>query len=1804
MLIQINSNDLQPLVSLGISSATIAKIINARNQGLVFKSNTDLENIGITASELSLLANNISFDTSPGNSQIVTVSIETEPHHLLEYQLYVRYQDKNTGELVQDIYFIDTDGKTPIRYNDQIAAEPITLIVKAPDGSVVETGALGKKSAEHQFTKEQLKQALLRIHKLKEVQTSPGIVGKPLRLRGKLIAADTSLKLEKIQIVFSVATSLDENNIPEYYPVGYAETETDGYFFSSQLNFRSPEDYNRLLHAKAQIAIDGNPEIFIRLQSSDDTAEDAINQQLPERIILFLEDQPVTEATAESDCGCNDCTDLDFHAKKVLDEFSYYTVVRTTEPIIKAVEVADVEEVELADVLDGIVSDSKIRDKVAGLKIGRAFLRSFVDRHGVITGGNVNNLIQQIQSEKLKSKLHKKPKAFNGRLSLDGNYSVDWDDKPTIYEAVSISHGHLLHFKQEWTADGYSMGDLLYSLPLAPGQKKQIVVFDWDRKDSASNTQQLDYQESLYNNLSRDRDVSEIAKSVVKEKSFGASLAGAGGKASGSSGGILQTLISGVSGIASGFGLAGSIAGQTASRRATASSQQHVNDRTVQSANAVRSQRSTVIQTASQGERFEVSAESVANYNHCHAMTIQYFEVLRHFQVNTRLADVQECLFIPLELSPFDRKKAMRWREILAAALINPDLEPGFSATERIDDELASANENYYESIGYPNHNYAEKELIYVEGELQVEFQLERPLDKIDENGKPVFDEPAWAFFQTFLGGLQPGAFYERFLKNQEQKDEKFFKHAGPSIAQEILGSLKFYAVKRNHQQDVKLPIDVTLLSTFGNRKKLNVSLRFGGKFNQSVKREDIDFIEIRMDEAKADKIINLMRSSVRVIVHAGTMQYNTELSSDFLFKNANIKNDLTTNDPEDTVRIYAPLNANELRNPRKEDVLVSNALLHHLNENLEYYHQAIWMNMDEQRRFMLLDGIIAPGKANGRSVASVVENKLIGVVGNCLVMPVAPGLQLDPTLDGEVDLFQHYYADPLDPLRLSLPTKGVFAEAVMGKCNSCEKKDETRFWRWDEAPIPDSPTTINAINTPVPQNVQQNLQPKDFAAPIINLQNAPNLPDPQGYNSLVQLLSNPNLFRDMTGLSENQKNALQAFQSSMTGAQNFASMSKDLATQHANQVNSQAMVEAIRNAPELTKDEKAQLIKDHFRQMIDGGETKRKEQEASATNSKTGLSEVAARAEEKGKSVKASSVDPTTGKMETLEVGPGDGTVFRIPNEIPWISQGVKTNACWAAAATMMKSWKDKKKYKIEEVLSMAGEEYISKYRSNLPLFANEKPEFIGLLGMVGEDGVGLTLKTLIDWLKTYGALWVTVDSDSTEGISIHAKIIFGFDGNGNEESTKLIYLDPAQSGEKKEFFTDFISEFNELVNSNPNADSFIQVVHFNETLTGEIGEGAANHASIINANIPSFEDRMIVNTREIKAITNFKNWLSPDSDHNTHKRGVRNGSDIKLLILHETASLSLRREASSNGYAASAANNWASAHFGISKDAVVYQFNDVMQHLAHIHDVTHGTINKSAIGIEFASMAWVGESISRNRSEWNSNQALKNRYPEGDDFFYCFWGDGHGVLRIPSSIEQLEKAVEMVRFLAYNLPDTIKAFRLGGMQQDEARIKLSDWLTIYPEDVNQSVVDELFVIEPNWLQVVSYNEISNIWEFDEITQIPDDSAKGDKNLFVFSTGYGYLDENRIASMSGIISHSALRGNHQDGGFVALYCWLRLEKQYTDEDAYAIARRLISDYAIISITQKFPSNNGHPVYLIDVSFDKLNNIYQAIHSV
>jgi hypothetical protein len=322
-----------------------------------------------------------------------------------------------------------------------------------------------------------------------------------------------------------------------------------------------------------------------------------------------------------------------------------------------------------------------------------------------------------------------------------------------------------------------------------------------------------------------------------------------------------------------------------------------------------------------------------------------------------------------------------------------------------------------------------------------------------------------------------------------------------------------------------------TPLSRFRQDDTLQISLQ-PELTTTNVRRSRIKAVAISLGSA--------VPFTAKVVARTGSLYYRTDHLAHHLYRDYRVDDELSAG-PATQVGVH--LDRLEKRNPRKEDLLIGARLVAHLNERLEYYHQAIWRSMHPNRRYLLLDGVIAPN-SGGRSGASVVENQLIGIVGNCLVMPVVPGLHLDPGYKSDprrkTSLLDLYAADTPPPIRISVPTKGTFAEAVMGACNSCEQKDDTRFWRWEESPIPDEPMPIASVTTGSRRGAPPDLRPDDFPDAIVRYQQVPGSPDPTGLGAALKLIGTPNVFRDLTGLDLNQQAAAAAFSKALETAQFF----------------------------------------------------------------------------------------------------------------------------------------------------------------------------------------------------------------------------------------------------------------------------------------------------------------------------------------------------------------------------------------------------------------------------------------------------------------------------------------------------------------------------------------------------------------------------------------------------------------------------------------------------------------------------------------
>jgi competence ComEA-like helix-hairpin-helix protein len=1079
----------------------------------------------------------------------------------------------------------------------------VTFRVFAPDGELLHSAAMLAEKLPEKIEFKVKPQSYAQI----EPNEDPNF-GKPTRIKGRVIDEAGKIQIAHKQVVLWGAQKAEPVDA-DFRALIVVETDALGHF-------TGPYPLGKFTAAHGAVAIAAEP-VNVPIHLQDD-------QTFPESVILVVDlgdvkldeekqececaaqpdvprdpdpaDLARADGTYSSDPGAGRCVDFT-KPDRTLEEFGFSYVVRTTEPTIKGLTLQEPVKIDLS--------------KIAGLlskKANVALAMNNPESAGATRAAAAIGFATDKIDAKLLQTLSRDPDGFSltkvataadltvhgdllriigqtigklpgrGRMSCDN--PVDWDDEPTIYQACSIAHGHVLRFKQEWVADGYSMGNLLYSLPLAPGQKKQIAVVDWERRESAARTEAVEEREQIDAFITRDRDINEIVNATVSESVRGGSTSSAKSIAGGIGIGAILGPVGGLLGIGGGKSSARTDAWQDSSRNTSASALNQLRDRTIQSASAVRSQRSSVVQTLRQGERVVATTETVANYNHCHAITIQYFEVLRHLLVRQRLSDVQECLFVPLLMSRFTSDKTLRWRNTLVGAIVNRRLRGGFDALERM--------KNNYVGSDFPVGTYADQLLEHVEGEIYLRFELARPKDKDDD-----FDPNTWLFLGHLFPFISAADFYKQYLKDQALKDRIFFEQMAPKIAERFVQHLQFFAVNQSNIRS-KIPIDTTLVTDFVNDRPLYVSLRLSGAL-PPLFRKDVKHIEISdLSGILNIPFLQLLPAGSRVIVESGTLRYRTKYSSDYLFRDSRILNDLMGGD---VVRIFTPLNRQELRNPREEDKELARNLLDHLNEHIEHYHHALWWRMSPDRRYMLLDGFEAPNSA-GRSVASVVENELIGIVGNCLIMPVARGFHLDPTFrqdeEQPIDLIEHYQPNtPIEPSRIAIPTRGVYAEAVMGACNSCEMKEEQRFWRWEESPIPDSPPAILPTSTDTRRAEPPDLTAKDFPTPMINLQNAPAAPDPTGLAAALQLLGTPNLFKDITGLEGTQKNAAAALQGAFDTAQFFGGKAADLALQAKMAKDVDKAMRTIQNAKTagLIDDKQAQeLSSSAIRAMIGAG--------------------------------------------------------------------------------------------------------------------------------------------------------------------------------------------------------------------------------------------------------------------------------------------------------------------------------------------------------------------------------------------------------------------------------------------------------------------------------------------------------------------------------------------------------------------------------------------------------------------------------------
>ena len=197
--------------------------------------------------------------------------------------------------------------------------------------------------------------------------------------------------------------------------------------------------------------------------------------------------------------------------------------------------------------------------------------------------------------------------------------------------------GARLTFVQSWFAHGVALGNLLHSVALAAGESTRIAMLDWSRQTSASATEDITQAEQLTQATSHNRAVSEVQDAVAQETQSGfsqthseantASRRRRPGPEPWPTNTWWQRL------------------GERHDHRRAVASRIHrftqlrgydepeSHGSTQQAASSVRNRRASIVKEVSEQEHEAVSTRIVANYNHMHALTVQYFEVVQLYRV-------------------------------------------------------------------------------------------------------------------------------------------------------------------------------------------------------------------------------------------------------------------------------------------------------------------------------------------------------------------------------------------------------------------------------------------------------------------------------------------------------------------------------------------------------------------------------------------------------------------------------------------------------------------------------------------------------------------------------------------------------------------------------------------------------------------------------------------------------------------------------------------------------------------------------------------------------------------------------------------------------------------------------------------------------------------------------------------------------------------------------------------------------------------------------------------------------------------
>jgi very-short-patch-repair endonuclease len=227
--------------------------------------------------------------------------------------------------------------------------------------------------------------------------------------------------------------------------------------------------------------------------------------------------------------------------------------------------------------------------------------------------------------------------------------------------AGSLAIGYVVHLAQRWTPLGLALGDLVYSLPLAPGEQQQVAVVERTASSTVIDSETLETTEAQSFSELDDSSTDATFRSAFNEAASGSTAMQTSAESSSTAGvggiGLAAGPIVIGGGVATSTGnssTSGSTSTLMEGARSTTSDSAEATHAAVQrQASARRQAARTGMRLATASETDRVVTKVITNHNKARALTVQYWEVLRLFDVTTTVEGTSLVCLVPMDVVRF-----------------------------------------------------------------------------------------------------------------------------------------------------------------------------------------------------------------------------------------------------------------------------------------------------------------------------------------------------------------------------------------------------------------------------------------------------------------------------------------------------------------------------------------------------------------------------------------------------------------------------------------------------------------------------------------------------------------------------------------------------------------------------------------------------------------------------------------------------------------------------------------------------------------------------------------------------------------------------------------------------------------------------------------------------------------------------------------------------------------------------------------------------------------------------------------------